>query len=111
MSKDKKKKLVKKAVKYLKGKAVDAAAGAVEDKIKDRSRAQRKKHSKGTERVGSLPRHLQPDISVSKTIKLKDRKKSKQKKKIEKWKKEDSAKNAKARAQSAFLALDKKNKK
>lgn len=101
-------KLLKKVGKKLLSRAKDEAVGYVEDKIKDRSRDQRRKYSKKTTRVGSLPRHLQPDISVSKKFKLGGKKKARQKKKIKKWKAEAAA--GKVSEQAKFLAMDKKNK-
>ena len=105
MSNGKLKKLVKKGVSKLKDRAVDT----VKDAIKDESRKTRR--GKKSVRVGQ-PRQAEPDVTVSKTIKLKDRKKNRQKKKIAKWEQEkrNNAKAAAGSARAAFFALDKKYK-
>ena len=103
MAETKLKKLVKKGVSKLK----DAAVGAVTDKIKDASKSKDSKRTRAQRKALKTP---DADITVKKTIKLKDRKKNKQKKKIAKWEKEKKQAAA-GSAQSAFLALDAKYKK
>ena len=99
------KKGIKKGVKYVKSAAAGELAGAVKSEIRSRSRKQGRKYAKKSERVG-IPRELQPDITLGKKIKLKDRKTARQKKKIKKWQAEAAA--GKKSEQQKFLELDKK---
>lgn len=95
------KKVLSKAKDFVKKKAADAVTGAVEDASKAKDSPATKKQRRALRSPGS-------DISVRKTIKLKDRKKDRQMKKIKKWKAEAAA--GKVSEQAKFLAMDKKNK-
>ena len=95
--------------KSLKKKAVDYVAGDIKDRFTDASRS--KDQGRKTTRIGGS-RKLAPTVSAGGTFELKgNRKKRKQKKKIAKWEKQKKTNAAAGNAaQSAFLALDKKNK-